>query len=248
MVAPVAPLVHPFDDLAAASRALAERVTALAQRGLSDRGRFAIGLSGGSTPEPLFRLLATEYRRSVDWAKVDYFWADERAVAPTDPQSNFALASRSWLSGVGIPTERIHRIRGEGRPLDAVAREYEAELLRYASGNGGRGAPILDLALLGIGPDGHTASLFPGSPFLEGSFPLVGVVDRASQPPFVPRITVTAATLNRSRFTAFLVGGSEKHAALERILHERGPSPLLPAAKIRGLEATEWFVDRAALG
>jgi 6-phosphogluconolactonase len=248
VVASVAPSVHRFDDLPAASRGLAERTVALARDALAGHGRFALGLSGGSTPEPLFRLLATEYRRSVPWAEVDFFWVDERAVPPTDPQSNFALASRCWLGPLGIPRDRIHRVHGEGRPLDGVARDYEADLLRLASGPEGPRDPLLDLALLGIGPDGHTASLFPGSPFLEGGTPLVAVVERAGQPPFVPRITMTAAALNRSRVAAFLVAGTEKRAALRRILGGPKAGELLPAARIQGLKGTEWFVDRAASG
>ena len=220
----------------------------MARAALAERARCSIGLSGGSTPQALFHQFATEFRASVPWERVDYFWVDERAVPPDDPRSNFALADRSWLGTLPIPRSRIHRIRGEADTPEAAAREYDGELGAYLGRGSAPGVEILDVALLGMGKDGHTASLFPGSGFLTDSGPRVAVEMHPALEPLVPRITLTLSALNRSRFVGFLVAGEEKHAPFVRALRGSGGKDVPPAGLVRGLESTEWFVDRAAAG
>jgi 6-phosphogluconolactonase len=242
------PIVRTFDDLASAAAALAAVVVREGANALDRQGRFTLVLSGGSSPIPLFRSLASTYRDSLPWDQVDFLWADERAVPPEAPESNYGLAARELLAPLGVPSDRIHRIRGEALPLSAAAEEYETLVRRLAGAGPGDGAGALDLALLGMGPDGHTASLFPGAPLLEDrSGRWVAVEPHPGQPPRVPRLTLTLAALNRSRVVAFLVAGAEKQAALPRALAGSTGADGVPAGRVHGLERTEWFVDRVAL-
>lgn len=244
----VAARVRSFSDLGTASRALAQRVVGLARGALSTRGRCGIGLSGGSTPEALFGLFSTELRSSVEWERLDYFWADERAVPPSDPRSNFGLAQREWLGSLTLPDSQVHRIRGEAETPEEAAAEYEAALRGYRAEGRGAEAPLFDILLLGIGRDGHTASLFPGSPTLSDSSSWALVERHPALEPFVPRISLGLAALNRSRFVGFLVAGAEKREALLRVLRTSTDAELPPCGLVHGLESTEWFVDREALG
>ncbi|MCI4358308.1 MAG: 6-phosphogluconolactonase [Thermoplasmata archaeon] len=249
MVSSVTPRVEISPDLATAARSLAERVVSLARSSLEERGRFALALSGGATPETLFRILADEFRDAAPWSEVDFFWADERAVAPHDPRSNYGLAARTWLGPLSTPSERIHRVLGELPSAEEAARVYHSELRQFfAPGANPPTEPLFDLALLGIGPDGHTASLFPGSPLLKNTAGWVGVEPTPTQPPNVPRISVSLATLNRSREILFLVAGKEKRTALSNVLNPRAGQPVAPAAQVRGLDRTAWYVDRFAAG
>ena len=243
MVPAIAPSLRRFPDLDAAARGLASRVADLARAGLEARGRFALALSGGSSPVPLFRALASEFRAAVAWERVDIYWADERAVPPEDPRSNYGLADRTWLSEAALPASRIHRIPGERRPVEEAAREYESTIRRLERTGSEGDHALLDLALLGIGEDGHTASLFPGSTLLGAQDRLVGVEPRPGREPYVPRITLTRACLERSRVVAFLAGGTEKREILARLIGAGPPDPSLPAGQVHGLDATEWYVD-----
>ncbi|HEV2519094.1 MAG TPA: 6-phosphogluconolactonase [Thermoplasmata archaeon] len=248
MVPAVAPRVEVGVDLATVAGRLARRVETLALESLERRGRFGLALSGGSTPEALFRSLAGDRSSGVDWTAVDFFWADERAVPPSDPRSNYGLAARTWLEPRAIPPIRVHRISGESDSLEAASGAYERDLQNYlGSGPESGGPALLDLAILGIGPDGHTASLFPDSPLLESSA-WTGVERSPPLDPRVPRISLTPAALNRSRIVAFLAAGDEKRWAVARVLHPDAFGVRPPAARVRGLESTEWFVDRAAGG
>ncbi len=245
----LAPSVRVYADLAAASEALAERIAEEAVRAVAERGRFRIALSGGSTPVPLFRLLAGRFRHRVPWERAEFFWADERAVPPSDPRSNFGLAERELLDPIGADPAHVHRIRGEWTP-DRAAGEY-AQLLRQFESPASPEAPatLLDLAVLGVGPDGHTASLFPGSALLEAAEPLwVGVEPHSAQPPTVPRVSLTLPALARTGLAAFVVAGAEKRAILDRVLSKSGEGPALPAARVRSLRPVEWFADRASRG
>src|SRR5450432_660128 len=140
-------------DLDGLARLASDRVRVLAGDALAARGRFRIALAGGSTPRALYAHLAAA--RDLDWGRTDVFFGDERSVGPDDPQSNYRMARETLLSPAGVPPENVHRPHGEDPDLDAAARAYEAAL-------GGAGAPPFDLVLLGMGADGHTASLFPG--------------------------------------------------------------------------------------
>ncbi len=200
---------------------------------------FAVALSGGQTPVPLFRLLAS--RPGLPWSATRIFFADERFVPPGHPQSNLRLARETFLSRLPIPGQNLCAPRGEGAIAEA-ARGYESALRRLMA-EWGREEALFDLVLLGVGEDGHTASLFPGSPLLEESVRWVGAETRPSVTP--PRITLTLPAINRSRVVLFLVSGEKKAGILRRVAADRDPS--LPAALVRPRAGRLIFAaDRAA--
>ena len=226
-----------FDDSAGLCREAAQRILRARQKAVADEGRFALLLSGGQTPRQLYALLGSpEYRDRLDWAGTHLFWGDERAVPLSDPKSNYRMVAETLLSRVSIPEANIHRIRTELPPEEA-ALSYERELREFFSG-----APRFHLVLLGMGADGHTASLFPGSPALRERKRLVVATAQGS----MPRISLTVATLNAAREVLFLVTGAAKAPVLAAALE--GPlDPELPAALVRPASGqVVWLVDRAA--
>lgn len=238
--------VRVFPDLAAASSALAGHVARRAVAAVADHGTYSLVVSGGRTPELLYRTLAQEYRRKIPWRLTELYFADERCVSPRNPESNYALVAKTLLRTVPIPRRGIHRVRGERSPPSRAAAEYAREI-SPANGHAPAGARF-DTVLLGIGPDGHTASLFPGSATLTERRRAVVSVRSSGLPPYVPRITLTLPALAASSEVCFLVSGSEKAGALARILGS--PSGQggrrLPAARVRSRGEVLWFVDRAA--
>jgi 6-phosphogluconolactonase len=234
---PAALEVRVFPDREAASRAAAEELVRVARAG----GHVA--LSGGGTPRPLYRLLATEYRDRVPWERVAVFYSDERCVPPTDPASNYGMTRDELLSRVPVLASQVHRMRGE-LPPEEGARDYEATLRRELPDDGPH-APLLDFALLGVGTDGHTASLFPGEPALEERERWVRATHAPPGAPSRDRLTLTFAALDRSRESFVLCSGAEKRDVARRIAAGDGP---LPAARITALSRTVWLLDRAALG
>ncbi|HMF41083.1 MAG TPA: 6-phosphogluconolactonase [Polyangia bacterium] len=211
------PSIVVVPDAARLGSTAAETVRALAAAALAQRGRFRVALAGGSTPRALYPHLVT----GVDWTRTDVFFGDERAVPPDDPQSNYRMARETLLEPAGVPAANVFRWRAESADLDAAARDYERAL--RARG----GPPWLDLALLGLGPDGHTASLFPGTTALA-------VEDRLAVAVDVPalatrRLTLTYPALLATTHIIFLVAGREKQAALGGALR---PGSTLPAARI----------------
>ena len=220
--------------------ALADLFVVAAHEAIARRGAFAVALSGGTTPKGAFTLLAQEPRRSqVEWERLSVFFSDERCVPPEDPQSNYGMANRTLLSQVAIPTEHVHRMRGELAPQQA-ADEY-ASVLRDALGDD----PVLDLAMLGMGPDGHTASLFPGTSPVGEQRLLVAA-------PFVPkfgayRLTMTPRIINRARRVVIAAAGAEKAEALQRALEGAVDPNLTPVQIVQPAGgALTWLVDRAA--
>jgi len=216
--------------------AAADRFVALARSAIAERGRFTVALSGGSTPEPVYRRLAQDpWTGSIDWSLVEVFWGDERCVDPDHPDSNFRMARQSLLDGVDVPTSSIHRMRGELPPSEA-ARAYEREIVRVL-GSGGR----FDMVLLGLGHDGHTASLFPGTP-------AVAERERAVVPVWVERldawrVTITLPVINSARDVVFLVSGSRKADVVGRVL----AGEELPAARVDPRRGTlTWLLDSEA--
>jgi 6-phosphogluconolactonase len=207
----------------------------------SSRGRFAICLSGGSTPRRLYQLLAdAPYRDAVPWDRVHWFWGDERFVPWDHPDSNYRMAREALLAHVPAPAQNIHGIATTGDPAEA-ARAYERVLKSYYGANTFDSArPLFDVELLGLGPDGHTASLFPGSDVLEERQRWVAEVVGAK--PEV-RITLTYPTLESSRHTSFLVAGEDKRDALSRVL---AGDLELPAARLRPTGELVWVVDAQA--
>jgi len=197
-----------------------------------------LALSGGSTPRALYTLLGSEYR--IDWSRVESFWGDERFVPYDDPNSNFRMARETLLSKIDIPPTNIHPIPTDGEPADA-ARRYEALLKNiYGSERLEPARPLFDVVLLGLGSDGHTASLLPGEPILEEREHWVAPVTHGRAE---PRITLTYPAIESSAAIAFLVTGSDKAQAVREA---RAGNISLPAARIRAQGEVIWFLDSAA--
>jgi 6-phosphogluconolactonase len=240
----VTALVHRLRDSEAAARKVADRVERCLAAATGARGRASLAVPGGSTPRRLYEILSQSPPTSPAWNSTHLFWVDERVVPPTSEDSNYELVHSTLLVRGLVPTPRVHPIRvlGSETPREA-ARRYEGELRGFA----GADPATFDVALLGLGPDGHTASLFPSDPVLLEPEDWVAPVARSPTPPQVPRITLTLVALNRARHVLFLVTGAEKRSIVASVL--AGPRPGLPPAPaglVRGLETTEWFLDEPA--
>ena len=226
------------------ARMAADEVLARAQAAARERGRFAWALSGGATPRRLYALLADPlqpWRERMPWALTHVFFGDERCVPCDHPDSNYRMAREALLSRVPIPAEQVHRIRTEAGAADAVAAEYEAELRAFFGLAQGR-LPSFDLVLLGLGADGHTASLFPGSPSLQERrrWVVAPWVERLQ----AQRFTLTLPALDAALAVAFLVAGAEK---AERVAEAQQPRGESPAARVRPVSgALLWLLDEAA--
>jgi 6-phosphogluconolactonase len=229
-----------YPDPAALARGLADLFVSTGRAAISERGSFHVALSGGNTPRAGYELLAqAPLRDEISWQNVFIYFGDERCVPPTDDRSNYAMAKHAFLDAVGIPKANVHRIVGEIDPGHA-ANEY-ASLLRAVFGND----PHLDLVLLGIGPDGHTASLFPGSSPEIDDDALVRAVYAQSQEMW--RVTITPKVINSARTVAFAVEGTDKAEILPTIY--RGPfDPVKYPAQIVAPDPGQliWLVDDAA--
>jgi 6-phosphogluconolactonase len=207
----------------------------------ASRDRFAICLSGGSTPRRLYELLAeTPYREALPWERIHWFWGDERFVPWDDPDSNYGMVHTALLERAPIPPQNIHGIPTTGVPREA-AQTYERVLRSYyAAEDLDAARPLFDLQILGLGPDGHTASLIPGTSALEErqrwAVEVIGARPET-------RITLTYPALESSRHTAFLVAGAEKREVLARAVAR---DPALPAGRVRPVGELTWFVDEAA--
>ena len=232
-----------FKNSTALSLAAADTFVSIAIEAVRMRARFLAALSGGSTPSGLYRLLADEpYRNRVDWSKTYLFWGDERCVPPDDTGSNYHQANEMLLDHVPIPQENVRRIRGELEPFQASV-DYTKTLQRFA--DPGLGWPRFDLVLLGMGADGHTASLFPGSP-VEASSPTLAVsADYQGRP--AKRVTLTPPVFNSARKILFLVTGEDKAGVLSRVLNNASMPEDYPAQRILPADGQViWLVDEAA--
>jgi 6-phosphogluconolactonase len=227
-------LVYP--DGPSLAQAAAERFVALAAEAIAIRDQFTVALSGGSTPRATYALLASDsFAPRVDWSRVHAFWGDERCVPPDHPDSNYRLARETLLDKVAIPAENVHRIRGELSP-DQAATAYQVEL-EATLGAGGR----LDLILLGMGADGHAASLFPGTAALaeQARWVAENYVEKLE----TWRVTLTYPIINAARHVVFLVSGVAKVEPLARV--RAGES--LPAALVQPAQGQlVWLVDESA--
>ena len=230
-------------DPGTVAEATADRLVAAARAAIEERGIFRVALSGGGTPKQVYPLLLDPARRDrIDWAAVEFFWGDERAVPPDDPESNFGVAYRMFISHLpNVRPDRVHRMPAEAPDLDAAALSHESEL-RLAFGARRDQPPAFDLIWLGMGPDGHTASLFPGSTGLEERERWV--IGNWAPSKKAWRMTLTFPVLNAAREVLFVVTGADKADALHEI-REGGSE--LPAARVNG-EAVEWIVDAGAAG
>lgn len=230
-----------YDDAAALSRAAGLAFVGCAQRAVADTGRFVVALAGGTTPRLLYRLLATEFRLDVPWQDVHLFWSDERYVSPDDSASNFGMVRRTLLDDVPIPDDNIHPVDTSIVDPDEAARRYEQDLRLVLTSR----QPRFDWMLLGLGDDGHVASLFPGSALLDEASRLVRAVTDSPKPPPV-RITMTLPLICASREVHVLVSGRNKGDALLRSLE---PGDALPSQLVSaGSANSSWWVDRDAAG
>jgi 6-phosphogluconolactonase len=240
----MAPEVRILEDAGAVARAAAAELCRLATAAVAERDRFTVALSGGSTPRLLFREVASAPPGSLPWEKVHLFWGDERTVPPDHPDSNFRMAHEELLSRVAIPTANIHRMRGEDPDPVAAAADYEADLLDFF-GLRPRQLPRFDLVLLGMGVDGHTASLFPGSEALLETERLVAapwIAQLGTQ-----RLTLAARVFNQAACVVFLVSGGDKAATLKRVLEgPRHPLELPSQLVAPGDGELVWLIDTAA--
>jgi 6-phosphogluconolactonase len=219
-----------IDDLA--QQAAAEFVR-LAQLSLREKSRFGVALSGGSTPQALYSLLAMpEFSGQISWPQVHLFWGDERCVPPDHAESNYRMVREALLAKIQIPPENVHRMAGEKEPRIAAA-EYEEELKEFFQLAPGS-FPRFDLILLGLGEDGHTASLFPGSDALRETKRLVTATYVAKLK--AHRLTLTMPVLNHGAVVLFLVAGASKASVVKEILRDDGHASLFPAAEVQPLD------------
>ena len=233
-------------DIDALSRAALEELLSDLQDAIKQRGRGAIALSGGHTPEKMYTLWAAneKYRNETDWNRVHFFWGDERYVPHDDPLSNYRMTREALLQNVPIPAANVHAVPTNlGTPQQA-AEAYDQELRKFF----GSAAPAFDVTLLGLGPEGHTASLFPDSPALQEKTRWVVPVHVEAVPP--NRLTFTLPVLNSSRNTYFLVAGENKREILAALRAEPDSHPsAYPAGRIRPADGRVlWFLDQAAAG
>jgi 6-phosphogluconolactonase len=228
-------------DAEALAREAARRFVDLAREAAGSRERFSVALSGGSTPGRLFRLLAEKpYRAQIPWEQVYFFWGDERCVPPDDPESNYRLVEEALIAHVPIPPENVHRMSGE---LEAgvAAQAYEGRLQDFFCGP----RPRFDLVLLGLGEDGHTASLFPGSPLLDERERLAAPAMATYQDRPAQRVTLTLPAINTARQVLFLVTGQAKAEVVQAVI--AGPAGRYPAQRIQPTAGQlTWLLDAAA--
>ena len=237
----VKPDLRVFPDVNELSSRAAEAVARTINDAVRSRGRCSLVLSGGSTPRMLYGLLASRFREQIPWAHVHVFWGDERYVPPGDAHSNYRMAKETLLDHVPCPASNVHPMPTRASDPDAAGRDYEATLGSYFSGE----PPAFDLVLLGLGPEGHTASLFPGSPALAEATRWVRAVTAPADPPV--RLTLTFPVLTQAANIYFLVTGSSKARALHHILIGTADPNMFPAAGVRLAGGRViWWVDREA--
>jgi 6-phosphogluconolactonase len=241
----ILPGVFVYANPAEVARGAARHFVDYAWESIARDGQFMVALSGGNTPREMFKLLASEeFRGQVDWAKVHVFWGDERAVPPESPESNYGVARRELLIRVPIPEGNVHRMEAEKSNIGRAAHDYEEVLRKYLELDD-RGFPRFHLIFLGMGPDGHTASLFPGARMPRQT-------SRWVSTPFVSkmnmrRMTLTLPVLDAARRVVFLVVGAEKAQTLQTVLQGK-PEPPLPAQMVQPRDPGQklFLVDKAA--
>ncbi|MGB7130759.1 MAG: 6-phosphogluconolactonase [Candidatus Sulfotelmatobacter sp.] len=225
-------------------QAAADEVIHAAEGSVSERNRFIIALSGGSTPKNLYNLIAANASSTLPWERMFFFFGDERHVPPDDLESNFRMANESLLSKVPIPAGNIFRVPSENPDASAAAEAYEKSLRSFFGLQPGE-FPRFDLILLGMGPDGHTASLFPETAALQEKSRLV--VANWVEKLKTHRITITLPVINAARRVLFLVSGTDKAAALHEVLEGKQPAEKYPSKLVRPTNGKLiWLVDRAA--
>jgi len=241
--------LHVYPDVDGLSCAAAETLCKLSQEAIESRGRFTLVLAGGNTPRRLYELLADDYRERIAWSKVQLFWGDERFVPADHPHNNYALALDNLLSNLPLPPSNVHRIVTETPSAAHSARAYERTLAAFFAPVTPGQFPVFDAILLGLGPDGHTASLFPGDPVLDETTRWVRATEAPAPMVVRERVTLTLPLINRARCALFLISGETKRDVLAHVLSgTRQARERYPAARVRAQGGTLWFLDRAARG
>lgn len=235
--------VRVFPTLDEVSVHVADAVADLFNSAVRAAGKCSVALSGGTTPRVLYRVLRTRHRDTVAWPEIHVFWGDERLVPVGDARRNDRMAREMLLDHVACRDSHIHPMALRSVPAEAAAREYEDTMRQYF----GARRPRFDLVLLGIGPEGHTASIFPESPALDDREHWVCAVQVPAQPP--ARLTLTLPVLTQASNVFFLVSGAEKSSALRAALDDRTDPRRCPAAGVKPVDgALTWWVDAAAKG
>jgi 6-phosphogluconolactonase len=231
-------------DAAQVAQEAATRMARALRNAVAKSGRAAMALSGGNTPRDAYALLAKE--SGIDWTKVNLYWVDERAVPPTDDRSNYRWAKVTLIDASGIAPARVHRMPADAPDLDLAARDYE-KAIRAEVELDGDGIPAFDVVILGVGEDGHTASLFPGERTVDEQDRLVAAVPASGARE--ARLTLTPPALEHAKQLFILAVGAGKRPALERVWSSHGNIHETPARVVRGCRgAITWFIDKAAGG
>lgn len=234
-----------FPNLNAASRIMAEEIVDLINSVISKKGHFMLALSGGNTPRTLYGLFASEFSNKIPWEHVHLFWGDERHVPKNQAQSNFAMAYESFISKVNIPQGNVHRIPIENGPPEKSAELYEMllkKMFHYSTAKNDEQS--FDLILLGMGEDGHTASLFPANPVLLEKRRLVCAVNAPLKMKPIQRITITFPIIERANYVFFLVSGAKKERILKLIFEKpEKAKKMYPAAMVNPRGKTVWYID-----
>ncbi|MEY4706233.1 MAG: 6-phosphogluconolactonase [Nitrospirota bacterium] len=226
--------------------AAAELVLAVGEAALRAKGRFLIALSGGKTPENLYGALTSPaFANRFDWSRATFFFSDERCVPSDDPRSNYALANKALFTPLNVTSDQVCRMAGESRDPEAAASKYEQQLRRVTK-TAAPAQPQLDLILLGLGEDGHIASLFPGMPILQDRHRVIAVTQSPKDPP--TRLTMTLGVINRASVVLFLVAGAGKAGVVRAILDPKSEAERqLPASLVAPEEGRlVWLLDPAA--
>ena len=240
-------LLRTFPNPEAIGQAAAQTCLQLAKEAIANHGQFTIALSGGSTPKRLFQILAeAPFVGQMNWSKTHVFWGDERSVPPDHADSNYKMANDALLAKISIPQENVHRMEAEREDRDAAAQEYQQKIANVFGATPSGPPPAFDLILLGMGPDGHTASLFPGTEAL-------GVTNKWVTPNFVPqkdthRTTFTYPLINAAKQVLFLIAGADKADRLFEVWTGPTDAQRLPSQRIGPSAGTlAWYVDQAAI-
>lgn len=222
---------------------LAKDFSAAVSEKASSGGQLTVALSGGHTPKTFFEILADQYEDNIAWDRVVFFWGDERCVPPDNDESNFKMTNLALLSKVDIPEANIHRVLGEDPPHNEALR-YEQEIKEFIP-EGSNGFPSFDWIFLGMGPDGHTASLFPGAPTLEEKKKICVVATHPETGQ--KRVSVTFPVLDGAKRVSFLVAGDSKAPVLKEIMESGGKPLSYPASMVSPVDGVlEWYLDKAA--
>jgi len=234
-------------DAEGVAREAAARIGKMLRHAIDACGDVSLALSGGESPLPAYRLVASDPR--IDWKRVRIFWVDERAVPPTSDRSNYRWAKEALIDPAKIPADHVHRIPAEAKDLAAVARDYEALVRTLVKGRSDGDIPAFDLMILGIGDDGHTASLFPGEPQIDVTDRLVVPVPASPAAKREARISMTVPLIDNAHQAIVIAVGRKKQAPLELVWQTHGDVHATPARIIRGVRGgISWIIDKAAGG